>query len=303
MDKTMEMKEFAAKVQADVAAMLEKETQVREVLKLNGIRLYGLTVIDPDKNTSPTIYLEPFYHRFLESGNWPLTIVEISEAYQHNTLNEPFNADWFMDFNQVKGKICYRLINYDANRELLEHIPHSRFLDLAKIFYVQYQLKSVGMGTISIYNTHLEIWGISADELAAVAEANTPLLLNARFTSLDNTLAEIIGSPEFLHQKPESAPKDACPFFVLTNTLQSNGAAAICYQDTLKNFSGRTGKDTIILPSSIHETILLPLKESIDFAFLKRMVHSVNITQVNPEEFLSDSVYIYRRSTGQIEIA
>lgn len=296
----MTIKEFAAKVQAEVAAKLKKKVELKEVIKLNGIRRYGLLILNPDTNASPTIYLESFFHRFLEAGNWDCTINDIISAYQDNVPDERFDTDQFLDFSQIKEKVFYRLINYEANRELLDQMPHSRFLDLAKVFCVLHQSESMGNGIIPIYNTHLERWGINSSELQAVAEANTPLLMKVRFSSMDSVLAEMNVAEEILSEPtPEGFPL----LYVMSNIYKANGAATICYQNALKDFSMKKGSDIIILPSSLHEVILIPLREDDNLEELRCIVHCVNRETVLPEEFLSDNVYIYRRNTGQIEIA
>ena len=70
-------------------------------------------------------------------------------------------------------------------------------------------------------------------------------------------------------------------------------------------FSGlaqELGSDLYILPSSIHEILLLPVSAGKPEE-LAEIVKEVNRTQVQPEERLSDSVYLYDRKSGEIRIA
>lgn len=296
----MTLKEFATTAQAKVAARLNKETDLKEVLKLNGIKRYGLIIFDSAINVSPTIYLEPFYGRFLETHDWDCVIEDIIKLYRDNMPGEPMDTKIFFDFSQVKEKIFYRLINYAENRELLEQMPHTRFLDLAKVFCIQYEKEDVGSGIISIYHSHLEHWGISADELETVADANSPLLMELRISNMNSVLTEM-----GISQKDLSAaiPKGVLPMFVMTNAHKANGAGTICYPNALKILSEKISRDIIILPSSIHEVILIPSNENDNMREFRNMVYSVNSNALEPEDFLSDNVYIYRRNTGQIEIA
>ena len=126
----MTLKEFAAAVQTKVAAALNKKTELKEVIKLNGVKRYGLIIFDPVINISPTIYLEHFYGRFLDTQDWNSVINDIIRVYQNNMLDEPMDTEMFFDFSQVKEKVFYRLINYEKNRKLLEQMPHTGFLDL-----------------------------------------------------------------------------------------------------------------------------------------------------------------------------
>ena len=296
----MTLKEFAVMAQTKVAAALNKNTELKEVIKLNGVKRYGLIIFDAVINISPTIYLEPFYGMFLDTQDWNSVINDIIRVYQNNMLDEPMDTEIFFDFSQVKEKVFYRLINYEKNRELLEQMPHTRFLDLAKVFCIQYQNEDLGSGVIPIYHSHLEHWGISADELESVADTNSPILMKSFISGMDSILTEMGASQEDLS---EAMPEECMPVYVMSNIQKSSGAGTMCYPDVLKVFSEKQNRDVIILPSSIHEVILIPMKEGDDINELKVMVHSVNTEMLEPEDFLSDNVYIYRRDTGQIEIA
>lgn len=296
----MTLKEFAVIAQTKVAATLNKKTELKEVLKFNGVKRYGLIIFDPVINISPTIYLELFYGRFLDTKDWDSIINDIIEVYQDNMLDEPMDTEIFFDFSQVKEKIFYRLINYEANRKLLEQMPHVRFLDLAKVYCIQYEKEDVGRGSIPIYHSHLEHWGISADELEAVADANAPILMKSFISGMDSILTEMGALPEDLS---EPMPEGLSSVYVMSNISRSSGAGTICYPNVLKGFSEKADRDIIILPSSIHEVILIPSSENDNMEEFRNMVHSVNTTTLEPEDFLSDNVYIYRRDTGQIEIA
>ena len=91
--------------------------------------------------------------------------------------------------------------------------------------------------------------------------------------------------------------------YVCSNSQKVNGAGVILYKDLLKQFAEKTGSDFYILPSSIHETLLVPVSDQMEVEALRSMVREVNATQVAPEEVLSDNVYIYRREDDKISLA
>lgn len=90
--------------------------------------------------------------------------------------------------------------------------------------------------------------------------------------------------------------------YVLTNQSKIHGASCILYEDVLRDFSDKLGRDLYILPSSIHEVILLPKTESFDRDGLNCMVQEVNRDGVSMDEVLSDHVYEYNRASGMIEM-
>jgi hypothetical protein len=285
----MNIKEFADRMKAVISDTLKKEVQIVNPLKLNNVRHYGLVIMEPDSNTSSTIYLEPFFERFLDTDNWAGIVKDILAFYFNNRPGDSFDVKWFCDFNQIRKNLVYRLVNYEANQELLSMVPHTRFLDLAKIYYADCQIGETS-GSILIYHTHVKEWKITEDELMAAAEENTPRLYPAKLQPLSSAL------------KTEN-DTGTVPMFVLSNTGNQNGAAAVCYKDVLESFSQKTEDDLVILPSSVHETILLPLQKSNNMDSLREMVCDINRTVLDRSEFLSDNVYIYSRQNRNILIA
>lgn len=285
----MNIKEFADRMKAVISDTLKKEVQIVNPLKLNNVRHYGLVIMEPDSNTSPTIYLEPFFERFLDTDNWAGIVKDILAFYFNNRPGDSFDVKWFRDFNQIRKNLVYRLVNYEANQELLSMVPHTRFLDLAKIYYADCQIGETS-GSILIYHRHVKEWKITEDELMAAAEENTPRLYPAKLQPLSSALKT----------ENDTGP---VPMFVLSNTGNQNGAAAVCYKDVLESFSQKTEDDLVILPSSVHETILLPLQKSNKMDSLREMVCDINRTVLDRSEFLSDNVYIYSRQNRNILIA
>ena len=89
--------------------------------------------------------------------------------------------------------------------------------------------------------------------------------------------------------------KEILPYeqYVLTNTAKINGATAILYPNLLQEIGEATQSNFFILPSSIHEVILMKDNGDMNAEELQRMVMEINRTQVAPEEVLSDEVYSY----------
>ena len=86
--------------------------------------------------------------------------------------------------------------------------------------------------------------------------------------------------------------------FVISNTSKIFGASCVLYPGVLEKFAAEKDADIFVLPSSIHEMILVPEKEDQDYSTLPNIVKETNRTEVDPEEVLSDSVYYYDRKAG-----
>lgn len=292
----MNIKEFTEKVRKEIAEILGKEVQYQEVYKLNNTKRYGLMILESGSNVAPTLYLEQFYDMYLETGNWQETINQIIAMYQSDSFPKCLDMEWFKDFDKVQGLIFHKLINFDANTALLEKIPFTRYLDFAIVYCVHCENAEIGDGNILIHNSHLELWNRTTQDLARLAEENTPRLYPLSVSTMEDVIQEFIDCPENAKDTP------AMPMYVMSNRTRVNGAITIRYKNALKNLAMVLNSDIVILPSSVHETILLPLRDKDNFQDFKDMVYSVNRSQLSKEEFLSDNVYLYRRSTDSIEI-
>lgn len=291
----MNIKEFAEKACNDIAKILRKEVKCKEVDKLNGAKRYGLMILEPGGNIAPTLYLDEFYHMYLHTGNWRETITQIIVTYLSDSFPSSIDMEWFKDFGRVQGLIFYKLINFDANTALLEQVPHTRYLDFAIVYCVHYENKEFGSGSILIHNSHLTMWHCTTQDLARLAETNTPRLYPLSVSTMENTLTE-------LGCQTDNKEVLDTPLYMMSNKTSTNGAISICYKDSLKTLANMLDSDVVILPSSVHEVLLLPLRGNSNFRELKDMVYEVNRTCLSNEEFLSDNIYLYRRNTDDIQI-
>lgn len=305
------MKDFADTVKAaiDVSLGAGHEVEVREVLKNNGTRLTGLTIKNEEKsNVAPTIYLEGFYDKYQNGVSASSIVEEIMRIYDTHKVDCRFDASMVTEYDRAKEKICYKLVNAERNKALLEDAPHIIVCDdLAVLFYILVSNDGEGTATITVRNNMSDLWGVSADELFELALANTQRLFRGTVMSMASVMMELLsdrldeeGCKEFYDMV---VSENDVPMYVCTNTSKINGAGVILYENLLKDFAQKVGTDFYILPSSVHETLLIPVSDQFDVETLRAMVCEVNMTQVAPEEQLSDQVYLYSRECDEIRIA
>ncbi len=89
---------------------------------------------------------------------------------------------------------------------------------------------------------------------------------------------------------------------VLSNRQRVHGAACMIYPGVLGAAAKQAQENLYILPSSIHEVILMPQSEVDDIQCVRNMIREVNRTQVEPEEILSDNLYFYHHRKNRVEI-
>ncbi len=267
--------------------------KIQKIIKNNGTSYDGLIILRPDCNISPTIYLTPYYHRYLEGVCIEDIYDDIQKTYENHLPKENFDTSNFTDYEKVKKCVVMRLVNYNKNKELLSQIPHRKFLDFAIIFYCLLQADERNQANILIYRQHLNFWGIDEEELYLLAMKNTPSLLPFELKSMVSILKNLlIDESDF-----ENAPYT---MYVLSNIYRTNGASVILYDGLLKEIGDQFHKDFLLLPSSIHEVILIPIDQNVDFKDFSDMVKEVNETHVTDDEILSDHVYFYSRENEQL---
>lgn len=292
----MEYKEFVEyiKMNAGYIAGEGGNITINHVIKNNGCEMDGLVIMEKGKDIVPTIYLDSFYELYTNGENIKNIIRQIEVIYEQNKNNVTFDVNILKHFDTIKDKIVYKVVNYRSNEKLLEQVPHKRILDLAVVFYCLLDNEYGRSATALIYNNNLKNWNVTIDDVYKAALKNTPDLLHSKISSM----AALFEKCGVNVDGEEVDLKDYVPsdMYVLTNESKLNGAACILYENVLYDFAQKLGADLYILPSSVHEVILLPKLSMFEKDELVNMVKEVNTEGVAADEVLSDHVYEYNRT-------
>lgn len=152
----------------------------------------------------------------------------------------------------------------------------------------------------------MEQWKVEKDTLWVDSVRNSRRLLPAEFFTMNYALKEMLdgnagtgesGAAENL-LAGNVASRDG--MYVLSNKSRSYGAACIAYPHILEMIGGILRSDYYVLPSSVHEVVIVPCCGNISAAELDEMIREINITQVDDEEVLSDHAYLYELKAGYL---
>lgn len=293
--KYMRYQNFIETVKEHIQQELQKNVYVYPVLKNNGAIYDGLVILDPILNISPTIYLNPYFHRYLDGVSMEDIYEDILKTYHENLPQEDFDITLFRDYEKAQERIVMKLINAERNKQLLKQVPHILVYDLAIVFLCSVSDFMHEYATILIYNQHLELWNVTAEDLYETALTNSPRVLESRLDNLHDVFAYITDeSLPFLEELNIS---------ILTNHLKIHGATCMVYPNVLEELSTLYEDDIIIIPSSIHEVLVFPkenMPEGYTLENLNTMIQDVNETQLTDDEILSDHIYWYHRDTREI---
>lgn len=300
----MDYQEFLCAVERELNKRLKEGVQasVYTARKNNGSEKQGIMIKAEGVNAAPAIYLEELFERVLKGERMELVVQEILDFYEGVDCSGIWDCNQFQKYENIRERVVFRVIHTDKNKKLLECIPYMEVLDLSIVFYVLLEQDKNGSASIQISNEHLKMWGIQKEELYRAAQRNVTNLLPAEFFTMRHAIEEMLevdsDEEENLLEIGEDEKEDV--MYVLTNSLRNYGAACLFYPHVLEMAGEMLKEDYYVLPSSVHEVIIVPESKALDADEMSEMVVEINETQVEPEEVLSDHAYFYQRDSKKL---
>lgn len=263
------------------------------ILKNNNVVLKGIIMEREGQNASPTIYMEPYYTSYLNGMKIEDIVLDILNVFKRVSLDSKLDIDFFFDYEKVKDSLFCKIISFSGNSELLKDVPYDKFLDLAIVPYCRTKNMPFGEGTILIHNSHIEMWKKTKDEVLCEAIENTRNAMKFKVTPI----MEILKQNGLFDFDGEECNGEV-PMFVVTNEEGVFGSIFMVLAETVKEISKKLGGDFYLLPSSVHESILLPAMAQNNLDALSAMVKEVNDTSLDAQDILSDRAYFYNSAKG-----
>lgn len=300
----MEYEKFKEQFVEDLKERLEAggekfSVDLNAVQKMNQ-NYEAVTVKPEDAIIGVNLNMTEIYERYDRGMSYDSLVSEVAEKADRALHDRPdFNLDALQDYDQMKEKLSMEVVSAERNADLLEKVPHKNMEDMAVVYRFVLDTDSEGRGSILVTNQLMDNYGITAEQLHADALQYAPVMRPAVIQTMAETLLEMMG-PEAKDMIPV-LPDD--PLFVATVPDKIQGAGVLAYQDFMEQAAERVGGDFFILPSSIHEILLVRDDGTFDINHLEDMVKQVNETEVAPEDLLTDSVYHYDSKEKIFELA
>ena len=271
---------------------------IRDVEKLQGESYRGLSFRSGDSPVEANLNLTGAFQAY-EAGRPFEDILKEVEAQLMKVVDRTpqFNVGELSNYEAMKPKLMMEVIPQKGNEDRLENIPHQKVEDMALIYRLDIGENSGGKMSSVITNQQLEAFGITAEQLHQDALENAPVTHPASLRSMQEVMAEMMG------MEPEDAMPGEPTMLVATVENGFMGASVIQYPGFIEQAAEKIGGDFFVLPSSIHEVLIIPDDGKADFHELEAMVQSINETQVAPAERLSDNVYHYDKADRVFELA
>lgn len=301
----MELLSFVKTVSEGVQKQVGENYHVTVMknLKNNSVELTGIAIKKEGERVAPTIYVNDLYHLFVnEQRLMKQVIEEVVLRYKKSREAMDDIEKLSLDYESCCHNIIYRLISRKRNKRLLEQIPYIPFLDMAITFHVVVSYEDKYMQSLKIDNKIQQKLNLTVEQLLKIARENTENILPvkmerledvvSRFTSNDGDL-DIIDMDEQQDDAVDLTNSSKMDMIVLSNDIGINGASVILYQDLIEKIADNYDSNLYIIPSSIHEMIVVPQIDEEMYDVLSCMVKEINEKFVDEDEILSDRVYIY----------
>ena len=302
----MDVREFIKTVKEELPTFLPDEVYQDitiddvEVAKMNDQKLHGLTFRPKDSDAAPTIYVDDLYERHENGEDMGFLLVDLANRYR-DARNAPTPPQIDLSWESVRDNLTVRLLEKSRNREFLANMPYADVGNgLAVIVDINMGEERGGDWRVAVNHGVMEQLGVDKETLFITAMDDS--LVNDPPVHTD--MSQALFSPErenLLDRDDPIDPADVGGMYVLTTESSTVGACAMYYPDVKEKAGELIGSDYYILPSSVHEVILVPDAAGIDAKELCDMVKQANRTVVEEKDILSDNVYHYSRDERRLD--
>ena len=278
------------------------DVKVSTVEKMN--QSYEAITITPEgSNIGMNMNLEVFAEAYESGVPFDEIVEQVTNKVEAHLADMPtFDVQSLTDYEQMKDKLAMEVVAADRNADLLAKVPHQEMEDMAVVYRFVMESDENGRASILVSNDLLDKMGVTPEQLHADALENAPELRPAVIKGMSEVMMDMMGEDAHEMFGIDEFPQDEM-MYVATVPDKISGAGVIAYQEFMDQAAEKLGGDFYILPSSIHEVLLVKDDGAVNFNDLKSMVEDVNATQVAPEEKLTDSVYHYDSKEHIFELA
>lgn len=236
----------------------------------NGILKKGISVREAGSSVAPTFYPE----------DYDMSDEELEEFIRRELKNAPDVGD-IQQIYENFDSLTFKVRAQAKDSYIQPGTVYKEVLDVILIPVVYVGKGGEYIGSVKVTESLLSNWGKTVDEVFEKVN------LSYTFMTMREVLMDMMGI-EF----PED-DNEPNPMFVLSNELKRDGGSLFFFEEVQKDIYEKMGGGYIVLPSSVHESIVLPISAGENMDALRIMVSEVNDTQVSPEDRLTYSVYVY----------
>ena len=287
----MDYEQFKAAFAEDLKTNLQKlgiEADVSEhhIEKLND-SYDALSVTPKGSSIGVNANLDEIFHAMERGRDYSEVLSGVTESLKGSLEHMPkFQVSDLTNYAEMKNRLAMEVVSAERNAKMLQDVPHEQMEDIAVVYRLVLDSSKDASSTILVTNDLMDKFGITHEQLHDDAMKNAPLIRPAEIKGMGETLNEIEHGP-VLEPDPDEF------LFVAGVPDQTHGAAVIAYPNFFEEAAEKLGGDYFIIPSSIHEVLLVKDTGEMNARDLAALIREVNATEVAPEDVLTDHAYHY----------
>lgn len=296
----MNFEEFCEYVKENILDFMPEEYQdaevkIDEIHKNNDVTLTTLQITKPDSNMCPNIYLNKYFDMYWDGAHLDEIMEKIANlrVAAHKTSVQ---ISKIQDYEEIRHLIFPKIIGKtEWNLDYLEGKPYTTLDDLAVVFYIDVsEIMDMngedGRSSVVITDTLVKSWDKGKGDLLfqSIDNIRKSELFKPDFKGMSTVLGELTSLIPGYDEEEEREEL----MYVLSNKSKMNGASVILGYDTLRDIHAKIG-DFVMIPSSIHEWIIIRKEKAEDLAELTSMIQEVNSSCVETVDRLSDHPYTF----------
>ena len=268
----------------------------REVSKNNDTKYTAFTRKDVVGSMQALVNANDMYNGYKYGDDIDNIVRKVDEI-----INKP--SPYNIDFDNIEPNFVIRLVNLEKNAKRLKESGalYKEFLDLAIELRLIVSQDENGYATCQVNKQLLEQMGIAFEDAyqIAVDKVNKEVKFN---TMIEVMLG--LGDKDFEESIELTRElENEYPMYILSNKTKINGAISMILKDRLNIICDALNVDDIyILPSSVHEVIIIPKTDSLDADVLQGIIENANETAVQDEDYLSYHPYLYNKVKHNYEV-
>ncbi|MDO4486378.1 MAG: DUF5688 family protein [Bacillota bacterium] len=279
----------------------ELSVELKEVIKNNDIVLHGVVIKAPEQNVVPTIYIEDCIESMPDNASLDDIAGAIIETYAKGMMEAPEVDNLSLKFEDIKDMLQIQVVEASRNMDRLKELVYKPLEEgMVMLAYVVVREDDNGSYRFALPKSIADSYSYDIDKVFDAAIANS-MEKNAPVLSDMMSMIVNMGEAEYTNPlKDDFRINVGENMYVLSNSSGVMGASALYYPDVKERIADAFGENYYVLPSSLHEVILVPESAGIEIEHLRAMVKDANRSVVDSKDVLSDKVLMYDRENHRL---
>ena len=261
-----------------------------KIVKNNGVKETALFLMPDDggPGASALVFPGPYLLALKSGDDLALTAKKLADH-----LLSPLPKDRYLssltailtDYKEVKPRLAFRLLSQKLNTEIGEELVFRPYLDLFLIYMVVFESDNGTESSARVTKALMERWGVTEEDLYRDAMENTRVHRGIFIKPLEEMV--------------QGTDTPASDILVLSNPDGYYGASLLAVTDIFRALAEEFKTDLWVVPSSVHELLLVPDNGFVLPEYLRHIIDEVN-RLLRPEDVLSDHPYFFSRERDEL---